>query len=160
MNKILKILGAIFLGLIIVISITFAMASSEISKLNDEANKFIKTKITQLTKDWDSKILYDITSPELKSQTNPEDFIKIFEIYSILGKLKEINSPKGKINIKLFAKPKSASAVGYFECQSEFEKGPAIIKITLAKHQDQWLVSSFHINSSVFLEKVNSLSKQ
>ena len=160
MNKILKTLGLTFLTLIIVAVITLSVASTKISKLNEEANNFIKIKIPQLTKNWDSNKLYAITSPDLKSKLSSEDFAKLFEIYSILGELKELNSPDGKINIKLFGKPNSATAVGYFECQSEFEKGPAVIKLTLEKYQDQWLVSSFHINSVTFLEIIKSPEKQ
>jgi hypothetical protein len=160
MNKILKFLGLTFLALTISIGIALSVASSKISSLNNEANNFIKIKIPQLTKDWDSRILYEIASPDLKSKLNPEDFVKLFKIYSILGELKELNSPNGKIHIKFFGKPNSATAVGYFECQSEFEKGPAVIKLTLEKYQDQWLVSSFHINSVTFLEIIKSPEKQ
>lgn len=160
MNKILKLFGAIFIALIFIFGIVISVVSSKISKLEDEVVQFINRKIPQITKEWDSNILYEIASPDLKAKVSPEDLSKLFNIISSLGKLNKLNTPNGNIKIKFFGKINSSNASGYFECQSDFEKGPAVIKLTLEKYQDQWLVSSFHINSVTFLEIIKSPEKQ
>lgn len=160
MNKILKSFGAIFILLIFIFAITISVASSKISKLEGEAVQFINSKIPQITKEWDSNILYEIASPDLKAKASPEDLSKLFKILSTLGKLNKLNKPDGSIKIKFFGKKNTSDTSGYFECQSDFEKGPAVIKLTLEKYQDQWLVSSFHVNSVTFLEIVTPPEKQ
>ncbi|WP_291913291.1 hypothetical protein [Limnohabitans sp.] len=160
MNKILKSFGAIFIALIFISAIAMSVASSKISKLEGEAVQFINSEIPQITKEWDSNILYEIASPDLKAKASSEDLSKLFKILSSLGKLNKLNAPNGNIKIKFFGKNNSSNASGYFECQSDFEKGPAVIKLTLEKYQDQWLVSSFHINSVTFLEIIKPPEKQ
>lgn len=90
------------------------------------------------TSGWDVKLFQQYTSPALKTwfEQNGLDVIKS---YSVLGKLIKFN---GVVNVDADQHASSSTSV------AQFEYGMVYIKLSMSKHDQQWLIDNIFIESA------------
>jgi len=146
MKKTLMILGSIFAVLIIASVIGFSVLAVKGKALDKESKTYVDQVTPLLLENLSKDNLFKYASDELKNSSSPEEFVKLFNFFSKLGRFRKYIESKGQANISVTT-DKGKQITGYYEAQADFENGPATIKITTIKKGDQWQVIGFHINS-------------
>jgi hypothetical protein len=151
MRRVLVILGSVFLGLIIIIGGIFAYIAITSGALDRESKAYVDAAIPAIVTNWDENALKQRLSPEFRRVTSDNDLDRLFLFFRKLGKLKHLDNSKGDANI--FVGPNGKVITAIYHANADFAAGPAIINIGLVKHEEQWQISGFRINSKAFLEQ-------
>ena len=93
MNKLLKVLGGIFLAILIVIAVAAAIFIPKGLALDKDAIAYIETNIPLVVEKWNSEELKKRAAPELLAQPGIEQLPKLFSWLSSLGKLEKLEKP-------------------------------------------------------------------
>lgn len=146
MKKALMIFGGIFVVLFIAGAIVFSVIAVKGKALDRESKEYVDRVTPIILADLTKETLFKYASDELKNSASPEEFEKIFNWFTKLGQFREYKGSSGQSRI--FISPgKGKQVTGLYEARAEFEKGPAIIKMTAIKKGDMWQVMGFNINS-------------
>lgn len=151
MKKILTIFGAVFLLLLIVSVIGFALLAKTGNALDKESKQYVDTVIPKITSTWNKQSLIEHASPEFMQSINSNDLDKLINIFQKLGKLKSYNGANGQANISVTPQNGKIITAAY-SGKADFESGPAEIQVNLIKHGDKWQILGFRINSRALLE--------
>lgn len=147
MKKTLIILGVIFIVLVVIGVIGFSILAVKGSALDKESKAYVDKVTPIILSNLKKETLFQYADEQLKNSVKPEEFEKIFNWFTKLGKFKEYKESKGQATISIT--PKSGKVItGYYEAQAEFETGPATIKVTTIKRGNDWKIIGFHINST------------
>lgn len=150
-KKLLKILGSFFLVLItlfVFFGIWFSISSSAHV---EQATPYINKVIPTLTS-WDYNNLEPELTEEAKVYFETEQGKKVFKYFAKLGDLSRFAPPE-------FAKSMSGVTIDSgsydmvsFRVISHFEKGEALITLTLLLNDNGYKIHNININSDVFLD--------
>lgn len=140
------ILGSVFAVLIIAGVIGFSVLAVKGNALDKESKIYVDEVIPLLLDNLSKDNLFKYASEELKDSASPEEFDKLFKFFVKLGKFVKYKESKGQANISVTTK-NGEQINGYYEAQTDFENGPATIKITIIKKGSQWQIIGFHIDS-------------
>jgi hypothetical protein len=151
MKKVLMILGGVFVVLVVLGIVGFAIVAVKGSALDKESKQYVDAAVPAIVSEWNIAEIQNRASPEFKSAVKDEDLEKLVRMYQRLGKFKAYNGAKGDANISLTSEHGKVISAAYVAC-AEFDTGPAEIKISLIKHGNQWQLLGININSKVFLE--------
>lgn len=149
MKKALRVLGAIFLVLIIAGIVSAVILGKEGASLDTESRAYADSSIMAIVSDWDKNELQTRASSEFLMITPPPDLERLFAKFRTLGRLKTYNGSRGQARIMFNQAGKSVTAI--YEASADFETGPARITLTLIKRIDGWRIYGFHVNSNAFL---------
>lgn len=155
MKKIFIILGVVFLALILAGGIGLFILNIKGNALDKESKEYTDSAVMAIVKDWNPEELTKRMSPELEKTIKPEDLEKLFGLFKKLGALKEYKGAKGDANISVTSEH-GKIITAHYVANAEFEAGPAEIKINVIKHNDQWQILGFNVNSKVFLPEMQS----
>lgn len=151
LKMVLAVIGGIFLVLVIGIGSCVASLAVKVPGLNEESQAYADETIEAVCTDWDQSALEERLSPEFWEVTDDADLDKLFEIVGKLGPLESFETSRGEANIQRFlGQEERVTAV--YHAEAEFDEGPATITLTLIKHDDEWQVAGFNVNSMVFFE--------
>ncbi len=151
MKKLFIILGAIFMGIIVIIVIAAAIFIPRTLKLDHEATAYIQDAVPKIVTNWNSQELVDRATPELLAAAKKNDELeRLFVMFRQLGSFKHLDKPEGTVVSSAFT-GEGTVTVGNYTAHGDFEKGPATIKIQLRRVNDVWEINGFRINSDVFL---------
>ena len=103
--------------------------------------------LSNLTKE----TLFKYSDAQLKASAKPEEFDKLFKMFSKLGRFKEYKESMGQAHISITNKGKSI--YGKYVAKVDFETGPATLKITTVKKGSNWKIFNFHIDSMALLNQ-------
>jgi hypothetical protein len=159
MKKALMVLGAIFIGVIVLLAGSFAIIALKGRALDRESKAYADAAIPAIAANWDIKEIEKRASPEFKASLRAGDLEKLVLIFSKLGKLQNYQGAKGEANIQVML-PKGVRITATYVAYADFARGPAEIKMTLIKHDDEWQIYGIHIDSKVFLEKLSKIINQ
>lgn len=140
MKKVLVILGLVLLAAIIIISSNKIYTYYKSSQYQDTAVPYIKMVVPEISK-WDPETIKGYMPPESLKNTPEEKIIKIVNYLSRLGVLKSMEEP-----IFSHVVPGETTIVTY-KIDAEYEKGAAVITISLLSRGDLFQVYKFDINS-------------
>jgi hypothetical protein len=150
-KKLCKIIGSFFLVLIllfIVVGIWFSVSSSNhVEKATPYINRVIP-----IISSWNYNDLQPNLTDEAQEFFETEQGKKIFEYFSKLGEFKSFEAP-------IFSKSMSGITIdnGSYDMVSftvitHFNKGDALITLTLAQNNNEYKIHNININSDVFLD--------
>ena len=152
MKKVLIFLGAIFIIAIVIVVLGIIFVAIKGSKLDKESKQYVDAAIVSIISGWNKQELVERASPELMAVTNDDDLDKLFVLFQRLGKLKEYKGSEGQSNISVTTQHGKVISANYV-AETEFDAGPAEIKVTLIKHGNNWQVLRFNVDSKIFLEQ-------
>lgn len=151
MNKVFTILGVTFAVILVVIVIAAAIFIPRALKLDHDATAYIQSAVPQIVAQWNPQALSDRATPELLKDPKYKDEVdRYFEMFSKLGALKHLDTPKGTVYSGAYTGT-GAYTLGNYAAEAEFEKGKATIKIQLLRVGDGWKINGFRIYSDAFL---------
>jgi hypothetical protein len=151
MNKLLKVLGSIFLVILVVIAVAAAIFIPKGLALDKDAVSYIEANIPLVVEKWNSEELKKRAAPELLAQPGIEQLPKLFSWLSSLGKLEKLEKPIGQVGTGVYAGTEFNGTWGDYVTNAKFEAGPAQIKVVLRRSGETWKIMGFHVNSQALL---------
>jgi len=152
MKKFLMILGSIFLVLVMLAVIGIGIAAVKGTALDKESKAYVDSAVPAIISDWNQQELLDRASPEFRQAVKDGDLDKLYKMFRRLGKFQTYEGAKGQSNVSVTTNNGKRTSAAY-TANATFETGPAVIDISLIKHDDLWQILGIHINSKVFLER-------
>lgn len=151
MKKVFTIFGVIFAVILIIIAIFAAIFIPRALRLDRDATAYIQNAVPQICEHWNARALSDRATQEpLKDAKYKEDVGRLFEMFSRLGALKHLDTPKGSVVSGTYTGT-GTYTVGNYTAEAEFAKGRATIKIQLLRVGEAWKINGFRIYSDAFL---------
>jgi hypothetical protein len=151
-QRFLIVLGAVFLAAIVLGVVVIGVFAVKGSALDKESKAYVDNAVPIIVSDWDEKELLSRASQEFMQVTDKEDLDKLFGFFRKLGRMREYQGSEGQSNIS-FTTEDGRRITAAYTAKASFEAGPAVIKITLIKHGEQWQIAGFRVNSDVFLKR-------
>ncbi len=147
MNKFLKILGGIFLTLLVAAGVVAAIFIPKWRALDKDVTAYIETNVPAIVVSWNSEELLKRGGAELLDSATPEQTAKVFSWMSRLGALKKLETPVGEIGIGTYSDTQLKGTWADYKAKAEFEAGPAQIRVVLKRAGETWQIVTFQINS-------------
>ena len=150
MKKFLTILGAIFLGLILIIAIFFFKTSIDTSQYEKTAIPYIQKVVPELSK-WNTNLAKEYFVPAATKDT--KKFELVFNYLSKLGKLQSMQKPKFisyHTNTSLDSGKNSIFLA--YRVDAKYEKGDANITIILQPQEKSYKVYRFNVSSMALMK--------
>jgi hypothetical protein len=141
-----------WLGICTAALVVFAIAGMAImavrgSELDGQSRAYVAESVIAIVPAWNHEELLRRATPQLKASAKPFELAALFNALSAgLGKLLENEMPVGSATISITSGEGKVIAANY-AVKARFEKGDAIIRITLLKLDDRWRVHGFYIDS-------------
>lgn len=146
------ILGGIFLLLVIVAVVGFAIIAVKGSTLDEESKAYVDEAVPLILADLDQSTLFKYASPELIESASQEEFNKLFKWFKRLGEFKEYKESTGQANMS-YTTHSGKIISGQYVAKVEFETGPATVNIAIVKRDGRWLINGFRIYSKAFIQE-------
>jgi len=114
---------------------------------NDAADRFAKTVIQDVGKDWNPDTLQRYASPEFTKETPPEQ-VKAYlaGLSKRLGPLKKVGEFTAVTTQANAINGESTVTVKTSTPTASFEKGTASVSLTVIKRNDKWSVVNLFVN--------------
>lgn len=146
MKKLLIILGSIFLVVVVLAAIGIGFIAVRGTALDKESKAYADSAIPAIVTTWSEKALLDRASPELKKMATSQEIDRLFRWTSNLGRLQKCEPAEGHSLMSATTQTgKSISAE--YTAKASFEKGEATIILGLIKHDEQWQILKFNVQS-------------
>jgi hypothetical protein len=150
-KKLCKIIGSFFLVLIllfIVVGIWFSVSSSNHV---EKATPYINRVIPIITS-WNYNDLEPNLTDEAQEFFETEQGKKIFKYFSKLGEFTNFEAPTFSKSMSGVTIDNGAYDMVSFTVITHFNKGDALITLTLAQNDNEYKIHNIKINSDVFLD--------
>lgn len=122
-------------------------------KLEKETSGIVVEDISAISEKWDAEALKSRADPGLikAMASQGQSAEELLKIYSALGNLKQPASCKFHATQAFMKGGVSHTTVSY-DCSADYDKGEAVISLTLIKgdNETKWLIYYINIHSDVF----------
>ena len=146
MKKFFAILGIIFVIVIVLGAVGIGFIAVRGNALDKESRAYADAAIPAIVSGWSEKDLVDRASPEFKKAVTQQQLDQMFHWFMSLGRLQKCEPAQGQAGISVT--PQTGKIIsGQYAAKAKFEKGDATIKLALIKHENQWQVLSFYVDS-------------
>jgi len=143
MKKFLKVLGIIFLCIILLFIALGLYVSTKTSEYEVTAVPFINEVIPKLST-WDVEVFKEYSTHESNEASSDEDLSKLLRWFTKLGKLEGIGVP-------VFKSIMNGNLITYI-IPVKYEAGEATITLTLRDTDGEFLIHYFNLNSLALVE--------
>lgn len=151
MKKVLKVLGIVFLVIVVFFSAIGVYTYLKSSEYSKTAVPYIKEKIHELSS-WDSDVAKQYLAPQVLEMTKDEDLDKLMNWFSKLGSLKNIEEPQF-VNVTSSATlANGQQTIATYTILANYENGVANITMRLLEVKDGFQIYQFHINSNALMD--------
>lgn len=151
MKKLLIILGSTFLVILVLAVAGISFAVNRGVALDKESKAYVDSVLPVIVSGWDKQELLRRASPEFQQVVKEGEVDKLYIMFRRLGNLHEYQGSEGQSDLSVTSqKGKVISAT--YTARANFDAAPAVIKVSLIKHGDEWQILGFHIDSDVFLQ--------
>ena len=152
MKKFFIILGSIFLAIIVLGAVGIGFIAVRGNALDKESRAYADVAIPAIVNGWSEKELVDRASPEFRKAVTQQQLDQMFHWFTSLGRLQKCEPAQGQAGISVT--PQTGKVIsGQYAAKANFEKGDATIKLALIKHENQWQVLSFYVDSPALVPK-------
>lgn len=148
---------AIVILLIPIIALGIFILNKRGTQMDEESKSFVDDVIPKIVSDWNQEVLEEHVSEDFKKVSSRDDLEGLFKIFRKLGKLVKYEGAEGHVLMSL-----SQGIINIFKVRGNiranyvakavFEKGPAVIHVSLVKKEDKWFINGFRVDSKAFLE--------
>lgn len=152
MKKVLIALGAIFLVILILAAVGIGIVAVKGSALDKQSKAYVDGAVPIIVAAWDEQELLSRASPEFVQTIKKEDLDRLYVMFRKLGRLRDYQGAEGQCYMSVTTQNGKRTTAEY-TAKASFDAGPAVIKISLIKHGDQWQIVGFHIDSELFLKQ-------
>jgi hypothetical protein len=146
MKKFFVTLGVIFLVVVVLGGISFWYIAVRGNTLDKESKVYVAAAIPAILNGWNEQALLDRASPELKGAVSQQQLDQLFRSFEKLGRFLTFDSPQGQALISASSQ-KGKMINAQYDAKAYFDKGDAIIRVALIKHDDQWQIFGFFVKS-------------
>jgi hypothetical protein len=147
MKKFFAVLGVIFLIIIVLGAIGFGFIAMRGSALDKESKAYADRAILAIVTTWSEKELLDRASPEFDHAVSQVQLDQQFHRFFVgLGHLQRCEPAQGH-SITSATTQAGIQVRAEYTANATFDKGAAVIDITLIKHGDQWQILAFFVKS-------------
>ena len=151
MKKFFSILGGIFAVLIVAAVVGFFILNYFGTGLDEESKEYVDSTLPQIIQNWDVDELINKASPELLQVAPKEKIEELFIMFSErLGPVKEYKGSNGQSNMSVTTQ-EGKVITGAYVAEAIFEKAPATIQFRIIKHDNQWQILEFRVNSDALM---------
>jgi hypothetical protein len=164
MKKFLAVLGVIFLVLILIVlggvgvgflllrgnpadAIGIRLLAPRTVTFDNEGKAYADAVIPAIAANWNVKELLDRESPEFRQTVTQQQIDQTFQRAAGLGHLQKCEPAQGKTMISITTKAKEIK--GDYTAKATFDKGEAIVGLSIIKHDDQWQIQGLFVNPLV-----------
>ncbi|MDE3015886.1 MAG: hypothetical protein KGI29_03075 [Pseudomonadota bacterium] len=159
-QKILIVLGAIFLALLIIAGLGFSYGYFKGKGLDKSSAAYANAAVPAIVANWDINQLLSRAHPALLEKVPKEQMEKIFITLRGLGKLKNFSGCTGEANeqyqIQHYVVLQDTMTSAFYLCNAEFENDSAVVRLALLDTPDKgWQISGLHIDSKFFDQTKN-----
>ena len=146
MKKFFAVLGIVFLIIIVLGAVGIGFIAVRGNALDKESRTYADAAIPAIVGGWSEKELVDRASPEFKKAVTQQQLDQMFHWFTSLARLQKCEPAQGQAGINVT--PQTGKVIsGQYAAKAKFEKGDATIKLALIKHENQWQVLSFYVDS-------------
>ena len=149
MKKTLRVLGAIFLVLVVAGIVSGIILAKEGVSLDAESHNYVDSSVTAIVSNWDKNELLTRASSGFLVNMPPSDVDRLFAKLRTLGRLKKYTGSQGQARISFNQTGKTI--VANYVASAEFDTAPAQISLTLVKNLGEWKIHWFYVSSKAFL---------
>ncbi|HTT84060.1 MAG TPA: hypothetical protein VMF67_11305 [Rhizomicrobium sp.] len=146
MRRFFYILGALFLGILIIGGTSIGVAAYKGRALDAESKAFVDAEIPRIAQDWSEAELLHQATPELRNSTTPEQLDWLFNGFRQLGTLVAYKGSVGGSLISYRTGVGETVSASYI-AKARFQNGAVTFRVALLKQNGRWLISGFHVQS-------------
>ncbi len=150
-TKILKIIGAFFLVLIVIVLCAAIWVAISASEYTESAKPYLEKNIPAIVS-WDFEKLRPLLSEEALKNFETERGQKVYRMFSKLGRLVSLEEPQFVSSKSGVTFEEGSFDIVNFSILGHFEAGDALLTISLAQEDEAYSIYYININSDVFLE--------
>jgi hypothetical protein len=152
MRRVLKVLGIIMVGIIVLVGAGVAYLAHTGADLDKEAQAYVDTAVPAIVADWSVDEMRRQAAPGLLQSIKPDDLRTLFVLFAKLGPLVDYRGSKsGAWTIGTSTSHGKAVTV-HVVAQATFAHGAAEIDVVVRKEGDIWKIQRFNVNSSAMIE--------
>lgn len=145
-SKSLKIFCA-FLLLLIGGGIAIKVFNHNPLPSKDNASAYFNESIQTIVKTWDAQTILKNATPELLQDVSKAQIQDTLSLFSKLGKLEKIESPKVVITEGIYPNTSYKGVFATCDTIAKFEAGSSKIRMVLKHSGNSWLIIGFHMQS-------------
>jgi hypothetical protein len=150
MQKLLIVLGMIFLLLVVVVAAFVGYSAMIGGRLDKESRAYVDAAVPAIVSSWNEQELLKRASPEFQKAASPADVDRLFRWFTILGRLQKYEGAQGQAIIS--ATPQSGNVIyGSYVAKALFDAGEANIEVGLIKHGNQWQIVRLNVTSPALI---------
>lgn len=146
-------LGRSLLGLMLIVIVGSLGLLATVKSLNKSASAYVDTSVRAITSPWDAQAFLQRALPEVLPPDAQHSVPKSFEHFAVLGNLKTLKAPTGRIGHGAFPGTPILGFWADYRVAAEFEHGPAQLLMVLARTEDGWRIAALEISSPLFAPK-------
>ena len=157
MNKMLKVLGAVFLAILVGVVALIGYAAYSGPKLDASSKAYVDQVVPIIVSTWSPEEVLKRASPQFRQAVNDEQLKELLVKLSKLGRLERYEGSKGDSNVSFTSQAGKVISATYV-ANAKFENGDAQINIRIIQLGGQWRLLSFYVNSLIFLKPIERQS--
>lgn len=147
----MRLLGKIFVFILLLIAAGAGYAFWQGPILDTESKTYVDMAVPAIVSTWNKQELARRASPELIQSVKTDDVSGLLLQFSRrLGALSQYDGSQGDSHLGFTLKGLIITA--NYTAKARFQRGSAVIRISLIKHGEQWQVLGFHVESPVLLQ--------
>jgi hypothetical protein len=147
-RKFLYALGILTLIIIVAAGVGVGVLVYKGNALDAESKAFVDSAVPAIAASWSKEQLLDRATPELRANVTPEQLKALFDAVSQLGPLTGYEGATGEANMSYMAGSGGGVSASYV-AKAKFKDGAATIRIALLKRDGRWMISGFHVDTSL-----------
>ncbi|MDA8163772.1 MAG: hypothetical protein M0017_01880 [Desulfobacteraceae bacterium] len=147
MKRFFTVLGGITAALVVLAAAAIFLAKYFRVDLDQESKSYVDANLPPIVGTWNPEELIKRSSPEFLQVTPPDKIEKLFGILSQrLGPLKEYRGSRGRSKELMIGAEEVIT--GDYKAEASFANGPAQIDCRVIKHDGQWQILEFWVDSN------------
>jgi hypothetical protein len=146
MWRFLHILGALFLGILVIGGASIAVVVYSGRTLDAESKAFVDAEIPRIVQNWSEAEFLAQATPELRNSITPEQLDSLFDRFRQLGSLVAYKGCAGESRMSYMTGTGKALSASYI-ARARFQNGALIFRVGLLKRNNRWLINGFHVDS-------------
>jgi hypothetical protein len=154
MRKFLIVVGAATMLLIVAGAVGLFFMFRDGAVLDSESKAYAEDSLTTIASTWNRDAFLERASPAMRANISPDQVKKLFDAFVAgLGRLAEYDPPLGQANVMMTVGQGKIVTANYI-VNARFDKGPAVVRITVIKSEGRWMLQGFFVDSPALINNL------